>query len=254
MMNWWTFRNTILWYHFVLLYNVFIRNIRIFETVDFIFKEHLSCTVAVCRYSISSLFCILTCAIIYVLMHRIFLVLSLLLRYSLFFSSTHILTSSIDLILVLSISANILLQVLNKGGVSGTPTKHKSEPLLFNVHHFADVESSAYSCSFMILSVSLRPWLLPRPRTSALPLWWRLKMKLSSRYAGIAPQLKTASLSCLASSTPSLPAVFSISAISVIIPDGQQGGGGGGGGRAAVGGTSESSSLGHSNSTLSSLA
>ena len=50
MMNWWTFRNTILWYHFVLLYNVFIRNIRIFETVDFVFKEHLSCTVAVCRY------------------------------------------------------------------------------------------------------------------------------------------------------------------------------------------------------------
>ena len=33
-----------------LLYNVFIRNIRIFETVDFVFKEHLSCTVAVCRY------------------------------------------------------------------------------------------------------------------------------------------------------------------------------------------------------------
>ena len=50
MMNWWTFRNTVLWYHFVLLYNVFIRNIRIFETVDFVFKEHLSCTVAVCRY------------------------------------------------------------------------------------------------------------------------------------------------------------------------------------------------------------
>ena len=50
MMNWWTFRNTILWYHFVLLYHVFIRNIRIFEAVDFVFKEHLSCTVAVCRY------------------------------------------------------------------------------------------------------------------------------------------------------------------------------------------------------------
>ena len=33
-----------------LLY-VFIRNIRIFETVDFVFKEHLSCTDAVCRYS-----------------------------------------------------------------------------------------------------------------------------------------------------------------------------------------------------------
>ena len=49
-MNWWTFRNTILWYHFVLLYHVFIRNIRIFEAVDFVFKEHLSCTVAVCRY------------------------------------------------------------------------------------------------------------------------------------------------------------------------------------------------------------
>ena len=32
-----------------LLY-VFIRNIRIFETVDFVFKEHLSCTAAVCRY------------------------------------------------------------------------------------------------------------------------------------------------------------------------------------------------------------
>ena len=34
-----------------LLYNVFIRNIRIFETVDYVFKEHLSRTVAVCRYN-----------------------------------------------------------------------------------------------------------------------------------------------------------------------------------------------------------
>ena len=33
-----------------LLYNVFIRNIRIFETMYFVFNEYLSCTVAVCRY------------------------------------------------------------------------------------------------------------------------------------------------------------------------------------------------------------
>ena len=39
-----------------LLYNVFIRNIRIFETVDFVFKEHLSCTAAVCRYIFERLF------------------------------------------------------------------------------------------------------------------------------------------------------------------------------------------------------
>ena len=90
----------------------------------------------------------------------------------------------------LFVSANILLQVVNKDDVSGTPTKHKSELLLFNDHYFTDVESSTYSCSFMTWSVSLRPWLLPWRRTSTLPLW-RSKMKLSSQYAGIAPRLNS---------------------------------------------------------------
>ena len=36
-------------------------------------------------------------------------------------------------------------------------------------------------------------------------------MKLSSQFGGISPQLKTASVICLASSTPSSPAAFSVS-------------------------------------------
>ena len=39
-----------------LLYNAFIRNIRAFETVDFVFTEHLSRTVAMCRYIFERLF------------------------------------------------------------------------------------------------------------------------------------------------------------------------------------------------------
>ena len=56
----------------------------------------------------------------------------------------------------LVVSSNILLlQVVNIDGVSGTPMKHKSELLLFDVHYFADVESNTYFCSFMTWSVSL---------------------------------------------------------------------------------------------------
>ena len=68
-----------------------------------IFKQQLGCRFDIMD-SISLFFCILTYAIIYALIHHIiFWALSLLLKYSLFSLFTPVLTSSIDVVLVLSI-------------------------------------------------------------------------------------------------------------------------------------------------------
>ena len=68
-----------------------------------IFKHQFGCRFDILD-SISSFFCILTYAIIYVLIHHIIFLLYLYFWNILFFSSTHVQTSSVDVVLVLSIS------------------------------------------------------------------------------------------------------------------------------------------------------
>ena len=91
-----------------------------------------------------SLFCILTCATIYVLIHHIILALSLFLKYNLLFSSTPVPTSSIDVISILSIRLGSLWHIF---------MRYKNFKMSFHRFLTASLASISYN--------SLRP---PSPR------------------------------------------------------------------------------------------
>ena len=97
-----------------------------------------------------------------------------------------------------------------------TSARHKAELHLIDVHHLANVEVEYPFQQLHDLICEFETMIIATVKGFTFPLLTFIT-KLFLQSYGITLQLKTASASCLVSSTPSSPAAFSISAT---MPDG----------------------------------